>query len=295
MLLYFMWVCSFFLERVTRELTLFPSIHFHRVKIDALLRCRLGRPWTVLCADPRDNPRRTLLSKKEHSCTCTISVVKPLFCLYNFSLTISLKIVWLNHGECMYMWAGQWVLHLLQDLFKQGKLSLTLTLTWLDVTARGSCNDYNWDSWAPCIALHASRNVAQRLKRLETIQVIEHSAVVNACKKGANSYCWSQVITVFIRRTTKSLYILYGTPLKFYPSPRTWRHHASRPIFENISSKTEQRTTVARYQTCYANSTNGIGPSTEICANSELPHRYNVCTNAKCIRKWSYGKESLKM
>ena len=196
MLLYFMWVCSFFLERVTRELTLFPSVHFHRAKIDALLRCRLGWPWTVLCADPRDNPRRALLSKKEHSCTCTISV-KPLFCLYNFSLTISLKIVWLNHGECMYMWAGQRVLHLLQDLFKQGKLSLTLTLTWGD--CKGSCNDYNWDSWAPCIALHASRNVAQRLKRLETIQVLEHFAVDNACKKEANTYCWSQVITVFIR------------------------------------------------------------------------------------------------
>ena len=33
------------------------------------------------------------------------------------------------------MWAGQRVLHLLQDLFKQGKLSLTLTLE-LEVTAR---------------------------------------------------------------------------------------------------------------------------------------------------------------
>ena len=27
-----------------RELTLFPSVHFHRAKIDAFLRCRLGRP-----------------------------------------------------------------------------------------------------------------------------------------------------------------------------------------------------------------------------------------------------------
>ena len=109
---------------------------------------------------------------------------------------------WLNHGECMYMWAGQRVLHLLQDLFKQGKLSLTLTLTWGD--CKGSCNDYNWDSWAPCIALHASRNSAQHLKCLETIQVIEHSAVVNACKNSGNSYCWSKVIMVFVRRTTKS-------------------------------------------------------------------------------------------
>ena len=111
---------------------------------------------------------------------------------------------WLNHGECMYMWVGQRVLCLLQDLFKQGKLSLTLTLTWGN--CKGSCNHYNWDSWAPSIALHASRNVAQCLKRLETIQVI----------------------MVFIRRTTKSPYILYGMPLKFYPSPHTWRHHASR-------------------------------------------------------------------
>ena len=128
----------------------------------------------------------------------------------------------------MGVWAGQQVLPLLQDLFKQGKLSLMLTLTWGD--CKGSCNDYNWDSWAPCIALHASRNVVQRLKHLETIQVIEHCAVVNACKKGANSYCWSQVTTVFIRKTTKSPYILYGTPLKFYPSLRTWPHHASRPL-----------------------------------------------------------------
>ena len=30
--------------RITKELTLFP---FHKVKIDALLRCRLGRPRTV--------------------------------------------------------------------------------------------------------------------------------------------------------------------------------------------------------------------------------------------------------
>ena len=81
----------------------------------------------VVCRSKRQSSR-ALLSKKEHSFTCTI-IVKLLFCLYNFSLTVSLKIVWLNHGECMYMWAGQRVLHLLQDLFNQGKLSLTLTLT----------------------------------------------------------------------------------------------------------------------------------------------------------------------
>ena len=34
----------------------------------------------------------------------------------------------------------------------------------------------------PYVALHASQNIAQHLKYLETIEVIEHSAVVNACK-----------------------------------------------------------------------------------------------------------------
>ena len=42
---------------------------------------------------------------------------------------------------------------------------------------------------APSIALHASGNVAQCLKRLETIQAIEHSAMVNACKNSGNSCC----------------------------------------------------------------------------------------------------------
>ena len=136
---------------------------------------------------------------------------------------------WLNHGECMcmYMWAGQRVLHLLQDLFNQGKLSLMLTVTW------GDCKG-SWDSWVLCIALDPSRNIAQCLKHLETIQVIEHSAVVNACKRSVNSYCWSQFI---IRRTTKFPYILYGTLLKFYPNPSMWRHHASRPL--QNASKTQ--------------------------------------------------------
>ena len=132
-----------------------------------------------------------------------------------------------SRGVHVYV-GGQRVLRLLQDLFKQGKLSLMLTLTWYN--CKGSCNNYNWDSWAPYIALHASRNVMQRLKHLQTIQVIEPSAVVNACKKSANSYYWSQVIMVFIRRSTEFPYILYGTQLKFYPSPRTWRHHASWPL-----------------------------------------------------------------
>ena len=114
--------------------------------------------------------------------------------------------------------------------WKQSKLSLTLTLTWGN--CEGSCSKYNWDSWTPCIALHASQNVVEHLKRLETIQVIEHSAAVNACKKSNNSYSnyRSQVTTVFIRRSTKSPYILYGTPSKFYPSPRTWCHYASQPL-----------------------------------------------------------------
>ena len=118
------------------------------------------------------------------------------------------------------MWAGQQVLHLLQDLFKQGRLSLMLALTW--GKCKGSCSD--WDSWVPCIALHARRNVAQCLKHLEILQAIEHSTVVNACKMSGNSYHWSQVTTVFIRKSTS---ILYGTSSKFYPSPHAWRHHAS--------------------------------------------------------------------
>ena len=39
-----------------------------------------------------------------------------------------------------------------------------------------------------CVALNASRNIVQRPKHIETIQRIEHSAVVNACKKSGNSY-----------------------------------------------------------------------------------------------------------
>ena len=44
---------------------------------------------------------------------------------------------------------------------------------------------------------HASRNVVQCLKDLETVQAIEHSAVVNACKKSGNSYYRSQVTIAF--------------------------------------------------------------------------------------------------
>ena len=95
--------------------------------------------------------------------------------------------MWLNHGWTMAklcrsacMWAGQRVLCLLQNLFKQSKLSLTLTLArgkrW------GSFSDYNWDPWAPHIAVHASQNVPRHLKRLETVWAIEHSVVVNDAK-----------------------------------------------------------------------------------------------------------------
>ena len=54
--------------------------------------------------------------------------------------------------------------------------------------------------------------------------------MVNGCKNCGNSYYWSQATTLLIRRSMNSLYILYGTPSKFYPSPRTWRHYASWPL-----------------------------------------------------------------
>ena len=99
---------------------------------------------------------------------------------------------WLNHGWTMAkscrnacMWAGQRVLCLLQNLFKQSKLSLTLTLA--RAKCWGSCSDYNWDPWAPHIALHASWNVPRCLKHLETVQAIEHSVVVNGCKNSGTA------------------------------------------------------------------------------------------------------------
>ena len=175
-----------------------------------------------------------LLSKKKHNWTWMINVVKLLCMYYHFS--ISHGTVWVNYGwtmakscrsACMYV-AGQRVLCLLQNLFKQSKFSLMLTLArgkcW------GSCSNYNWDPWVLHIALHASRNILRRLKRLETVQAIEHSVVVNACKYSGNSYYWSQVTTLLIRRSMNSPYILYGTPSKFYPSLRTWRHYASQPL-----------------------------------------------------------------
>jgi len=39
----------------------------------------------------------------------------------------------------------------------------------------------------PHVALHASQNVARHLKCLETVQAIEHSVVVNACKIAATA------------------------------------------------------------------------------------------------------------
>ena len=83
------------------------------------------------------------------------------FCMYNLVLLYldlkygiwqSVAEPWLNHigSACICMWPEQRVLRLLQDLFRQGKLSLTLALTWGN--SRGSCNDYDWDYWVPCIA-----------------------------------------------------------------------------------------------------------------------------------------------
>ena len=69
-----------------------------------------------------------------------------------------------------------------------------------------------------CSFFHASRNVVQCLKQLETVQAIEHSADVNPCKKSDNSYYRSQVTIVFISKSTKSPYILYDTLSKFYPT-----------------------------------------------------------------------------
>ena len=60
------------------------------------------------------------------------------------------------------MWVGQRVLCLLQDPFKQRK--------------------------APYKAFHANRNIPRCLQHLETVQVIEHSVVVNACKNSGNNY-----------------------------------------------------------------------------------------------------------
>ena len=51
-------------------------------------------------------------------------------------------------------------------------------------------------------------------------KMIEHSAKVNARKKSGNSYYRSQVTIVFIRKSTKSPYILYDTQSKFYPTSR---------------------------------------------------------------------------
>ena len=75
---------------------------------------------------------------------------------------------------------------------------LCLILTLARGKFWGSCN---WDPWALHIALHASRNVPWRLRRLETVQAIEHSVVVNGCKNSSNSYYWSQVTTLLIRRS----------------------------------------------------------------------------------------------
>ena len=71
--------------------------------------------------------------------------------------------------------------------FKQSKLYLTLRGNCKGSCSPCSCSNYNLDCGALCIALHASRNVVQHLTRLETIQAIEHSAVVNACVQSDHS------------------------------------------------------------------------------------------------------------
>ena len=107
---------------------------------------------------------------------------------------------------------------------------LILTLTPTRGNYEGSCSDYDQDSWAPCSFFHASRNVVQSLKHLETVQAIEHSAEVNPRKKSGNSYYRSQVTIVFISKSTKSPYILYDTPSKFYPTSHMWCLYASQPL-----------------------------------------------------------------
>ena len=77
----------------------------------------------------------------------------------------------------------------------------------------------------PCIDLHASWNVAQCQKCLETIQAIEHSAVVNACKKSSNSYYWSQVTNVYQEEYKIPIHSLWHA----VKVPRTWHHYASWP------------------------------------------------------------------
>ena len=69
------------------------------------------------------------------------------------------------------------------------------------------------------LMMTASRNVVRRLKRLETVQVIEHSVLVNACK----NILWQQLllITSYKGAYQEEYEILNGTPSKFYPSPRT--------------------------------------------------------------------------
>ena len=243
------WVYATFLgesiQRVDCVATIsLPPYTFTGPKFDALLRCQLKWPFMncAVCRPKRQSWKSLFLSKKERNWTWMISV-KLLFCMYyHFSVIISLNYGMAQCGWTMAkswrsacMWAGQRVLCLLQDPFKQSKLSLMLTL------ARGKCwgscysSNNNWDSWALHIALHASRDVARRLKRLETVLAIEHSVVVNGRKNSGNSYYWSQVTTLLIRRSMKSTYTLYGTPSKFYPSPHTWCHYASRPFARALS------------------------------------------------------------
>ena len=125
----------------------------------------------------------------------TTELTWSMFCVYyHFSLiTCGMGKSW--RSACRYMWAGQQVLRLLRDTFMQSKLSLTQTLT------RGNC-DYNSNSEAVVViiirtlerlamALHACRNVARRLNRIETIKTIEHRLSVNCIRPVARIFAYN--------------------------------------------------------------------------------------------------------
>ena len=112
----------------------------------------------AVCMSQQTILEELLLSKKEHNwtwmimlnCCSVCTTILVLIYLQNMAWH-SVAESWLNHGRVHgCMWAGQQVLSLLQNLFKQSKLSLRLTLargkSW------GSYSNYNWDPWVPRIA-----------------------------------------------------------------------------------------------------------------------------------------------
>ena len=110
-----------------------------------------------------------------------------------------------------------WLRHCLQEPFMQSKLSLTMTLT------RGNCGAVVAiiirTLGRRAVASHACRNVARRLKRIETIQTIEHCGqclqkerqplLLITSYKGA---CLSGV-------QNSHTEFLYGVQSKFTPRP----------------------------------------------------------------------------